>query len=140
MQGIRRQGRGYALQLLYQVEQTQERAPEALGRFWLAVDASQKPREFATTLVNAALEHQERIDQILTQHLEKWKLSRLPVIVRNVLRLAVAEMLILKLNPPPIVINEAMELTRSYMDEESVAFVNSVLDKCAKAPPAPPER
>lgn len=137
MQGIRRQGRGYALQLLYQVDQTQDRSPEALGRFWMAVDASQKPREFATTLVNAALEHQARIDRILAANLEKWKLSRLPVIVRNILRLAVAEMLILKLNPAPVVINEAVELTRTYMDEESVAFVNSVLDKCAKAQEQP---
>lgn len=134
MQGIRRQGRSYALQLLYQVDQTQERSPEALGRFWLTVDASQKPREFAQTLVTAALEHEPQIDKILTAHLEKWKLSRLSVVVRNILRLAVAEMVILKLNPDAVVINEAVELTRAFMDEESVAFVNSVLEKCR--PPA----
>ena len=55
------------------------------------------------------------------------------MVVRNILRLAVAEMVILKLNPEAVVINEAVELTRSYMDEESVAFVNSVLDKCRSA-------
>jgi len=132
MQGIRRQGRGYALQLMYQVDQTKSREPEALGRFWLTVDASQKPREFAISLVTAALEHQAKIDKILTANLEKWKLSRLPVVVRNILRLAVAEMVILKLNPGAVVINEAIELTRSYMDEESVAIVNKVLDKCSK--------
>ncbi len=133
MQGIRRQGRGYALQLLYQVDQTREHSAEALGRFWLAVDASQKPREFAMKLVAAALEHGPRIDKILTANLEKWKLSRLSVVVRNILRLAVAEMVILKMNPDAVVINEAVELTRAYMDEESVAFVNSVLEKCRSA-------
>ena len=85
------------------------------------------------TLVNAALEHQPKIDRILTANLEKWKLSRLSVVVRNILRLAVAEMLILRLNPEAVVINEAVELTRAFMDEESVAFVNSVLDKCRLA-------
>jgi N utilization substance protein B len=133
MQGIRRQARGYALQLLYQVDLTREHGPEVLGRFWLAVDASQKPREFAMILVNAALENEAKIDKILTANLEKWKLSRLSVVVRNILRLAVAEMLILRLNPVAVVINEAVELTRAFMDEESVAFVNSVLEKCRLA-------
>jgi N utilization substance protein B len=55
------------------------------------------------------------------------------VVVRNILRLAVAEMLILRLNPVAVVINEAVELTRAFMDEESVAFVNSVLEKCRLA-------
>jgi N utilization substance protein B len=135
MQGIRRQGRGYALQLLYQVDQTKAQEPEALGRFWLTVDASQKPREFAMVLVKAALENQAKIDKLIQANLEQWKLGRLPVVVRNILRLAVAEMAILKLNPAAVVINEAIELTRSYMDEESVAIVNSVLDKCSKAHP-----
>lgn len=133
MQGIRRQGRGYALQLLYQVDQTQNHDAEALGRFWLTVDASQKPREFALTLVQAALENQAKVDKVITANLEKWKLGRLPVVVRNILRLAVTEMLFVKQNPSAVVINEAIELTRSYMDEESVKIVNSVLDKCSKA-------
>jgi N utilization substance protein B len=145
MQGIRRQARGYALQLLYQVEQTQASDKEALGRFWLTVDASNKAREFAMTLATATLDNLPRIDRILAASLEHWKLGRLSVVVRNILRLAVCEMLVLRLNPHPIVIDEAVELTRSFMDEESVAFVNSVLEKChaaagADAEPAPDKR
>ncbi len=133
MQGIRRQGRSFALQLLYQVEVAQQSEEESLGRFWLTVDASAKAREFALELVRATVKHRAEIDKRLTANLEHWKLSRLSVIVRNVLRLAVCEMLILKQTPPPVVINEAVDLTRAFMDEESAPFVNKVLEKCWQA-------
>lgn len=133
MQGIRRQGRSFALQLLYQVEVAQQSEEESLGRFWLTVDASAKSREFALELVRATVKHRAEIDKRLTANLEHWKLSRLSVIVRNVLRLAVCEMLILKETPPPVVINEAVDLTRAFMDEESAPFVNKVLEKCWQA-------
>ena len=137
MQGIRSQARGFALQLLYQVEVAQAADEETLGRFWLTVDASRKVQEFAEHLVRATLQHQKQIDKRLAANLESWKLSRLSIVVRNVLRLAVCEMLILKETPPAVVMNEAIELTRSYMDEESVAFVNKVLEKCRAAQPGP---
>jgi len=133
MQGIRRQGRSFALQLLYQVEVAQQSEDESLGRFWLTVDASSKARDFALELVRATLKHRAEIDKRLTASLEHWKLSRLSVIVRNVLRLAVCEMLILKQTPPPVVINEAVDLTRAFMDEESAPFVNKVLENCWQA-------
>ena len=133
MQGIRRQGRSFALQLPYQVEVAQQSEDESLGRFWLTVDASAKARDFALELVRATLKHRAEIDKRLTANLEHWKLSRLSVIVRNVLRLAVCEMLILKQTPPPVVINEAVDLTRAFMDEESAPFVNKVLEKCWQA-------
>ena len=142
MQGIRRQGRSFALQLLYQVEIAQQHDEETLGRFWLTVDASAKARDFALDLVRATLKHRTEIDKRLTANLEHWKLGRLSVIVRNVLRLAVCEMLVLKQTPPPVVINEAVDLTRAFMDEESAPFVNKVLEKCWQADgskPAPGE-
>ena len=133
MQGIRRQGRSYALQLLYQIELTQQSDDETLGRFWLTVDASSKTRSFALELVKATLEHRAEIDKRLTANLENWKLGRLSVIVRNVLRLAVCEMLMLRQTPHAVVINEAVDLTRAFMDEESAPFVNKVLEKCWQA-------
>jgi N utilization substance protein B len=146
MQGIRRQGRSFALQLLFQIDITGDSGTASLERFWLTVDASQKARAFAMQLARAVIKHQAEIDRILTANLENWKLSRLSVVVRNILRLAVCELLVLRLNPPPIVINEAVELTYSFMDEESAPFVNSVLERCrlaeesaatAAPPPAP---
>jgi len=140
MQGIRRQGRSFALQLLYQAEIAQQSDEESLGRFWLTVDASAKAREFSLELVRATLKHRAEIDKRLTANLEHWKLSRLSVVVRNVLRLAVCEMLVLKQTPPPVVINEAVDLTRAFMDEESVPFVNKVLEKCWQADGSKPLR
>jgi N utilization substance protein B len=133
MQGIRRQGRSFALQLLYQFELNQQSDDEILGRFWLTVDASTKTRNFAMELVHATLKHRAEIDKRLTASLENWKLARLSVIVRNVLRLAVCEMLMLRQTPHAVVINEAVDLTRAFMDEESAPFVNKVLEKCWQA-------
>jgi N utilization substance protein B len=140
MQGIRRQGRSFALQLLYQAEIAQQSDEESLGRFWLTVDASAKAREFSLELVRATLKHRAEIDKRLTANLEHWKLSRLSVVVRNVLRLAVCEMLVLKQTPPPVVINEAVDLTRAFMDEESAPFVNKVLEQCWQADGSKPAR
>lgn len=140
MQGIRRQGRSFALQMLYQAEVTQQSDEESLARFWLTVDASAKARNFAVELVQATLKHRPEIDKRLTANLEHWKLGRLSVIVRNALRLAVCEMLMLRQTPPAVVINEAVELTRSFMDEESAPFVNKVLEKCWQADGSKPPR
>jgi N utilization substance protein B len=140
MQGIRRQGRSFALQMLYQAEVTQHSDEESLARFWLTVDASAKARDFALELVRATLKHRTDIDKRLTANLEHWKLGRLSVIVRNVLRLAVCEMLMLRQTPHAVVINEAVDLTRSFMDEESAPFVNKVLEKCWQADGSKPPK
>lgn len=97
------------------------------------VDASARARDFALELVRATLKQRTEIDKRLTANLEHWKLGRLSVIVRNVLRLAVCEMLMLRQTPHAVVINEAVDLTRSFMDEESAPFVNKVLEKCWQA-------
>ena len=129
MQTLRRQGRAYALQLLYLAEIDATSDAEARERFWWKGRASKKARAFATELVETTLAHQERIDHTLAATLEHWKLMRLPVVVRNLLRLSVCEMLVIGTQPDPVVMNEAVELTRTYMDDDSARFVNSVLEK-----------
>jgi N utilization substance protein B len=74
----------------------------------------------------------EEIDELITQHLVNWRLERMPGVDRNVLRLAVAEMLGFKGTPFPIIINEALEIARRYSAPESVSFLNGVLDALAK--------
>jgi len=141
MQTLRRQARSYALQLLYQADIDPAAGLPARERYWSEGRASKKARAFATELVEATLAHREGVDAALTAALEQWKLSRLSVLVRNVLRLAACELLVLAAEPPAAIINEAVELTRAYMDEDSARFVNSVLDKVrlsaagAEAPP-----
>ncbi|HKI98318.1 MAG TPA: transcription antitermination factor NusB [bacterium] len=128
MQTLRRQARIYALQLLYQADIDPGADAPSRERYWSEGRASKKARAFATELVETTLAHRERLDASLTEALEQWKLSRLPVLVRNVLRLAACELLVIAAEPPAAIINEAVELTRTYMDEESARFVNSVLD------------
>lgn len=129
MQTLRRQGRSFALQLLYQADLGQADDEGARNRFWGGSKASKKARAYATTLVEATLAHRRELDRALGEALEEWRLPRLPVVVRNVMRLAACELLVIGSEPPAAVINEAVELTRTFMDEESARFVNSVLDK-----------
>ena len=143
MQTLRRQARAYALQLLYQADIDPASGATQRERYWDEGRASKKARAYATELVETTLAHRERIDAALVEALEQWKLSRLSVLVRNVLRLASCELLVIASEPPAAIINEAVELTRMYTDEDSARFVNSVLDKvrlnAAVTPPAPPQ-
>jgi N utilization substance protein B len=83
-------------------------------------------------LYRVATVRAEEIDELITPHLVKWRLERMPGVDRNVLRLAVAEMLGFKGTPFPIIINEALEIARRYSAPESVSFLNGVLDALAK--------
>jgi transcription antitermination protein NusB len=141
MTTLRRQARSYALQLLYQADIDPGADAPARERYWSEGHASKKARAYATELVEATLAHRERLDAALGQVLEQWKLSRLPVLVRNVLRLGACELLVIAAEPPAAIINEAVELTRAFMDEDSARFVNSVLDAVrlrAEGAAAPP--
>jgi transcription antitermination protein NusB len=82
---------------------------------------------FAAQLVEGAVEHVENIDEQISRHAEHWRLERMPAVDRNILRLAVYEMLFAG-TPAVVVIDEALELARRYSNEESVQFVNGVLD------------
>ena len=129
MQTLRRQGRNFALQLLYQADLGQFDDAAARDRFWCGSKASKKARAFATALVTETLAHRREIDRSLNSALTDWKLQRLSVVVRNVLRLSACELLVIHTEPPAAIINEAVELARTFMDEDSAKFVNSVLDK-----------
>ena len=94
-------------------------------------------RAFANDLVRETLARVDAIDQLLVAHAHNWRLERMAVIDRLVLRLAVGELLAHPETPPKVVINEALELARTFSGDESVAFVNGVLDAVRKALPAP---
>ena len=133
MHGSRRQGRAFALQLLYQFDIHDPLDEAAIERFWAYQSASARARDFAMALVLGVRAERARIDAWLQGSMEQWKLSRLSVVVRNILRLAACELLVLADVPHPVVINEAVELAHRYMDEDSAHFVNSVLEKCWQA-------
>ena len=131
--GTRRKSRELAMQMLFQGDLGKQ-TPEQVGKtFWLAREESDlEVRGFAEDLYRSATVRAEEIDELISTHLVKWRIERMPGVDRNVLRLAAAEMLAFKSTPFPIVINEALEIARRYSAPESVGFLNGVLDAMAK--------
>ena len=132
----RRRAREAALQMLYQSEVGRASAHEAIATYWPAHDTGNELagelRDFANTLVRGTLDRIKEIDAILAARSENWRVERMAIIDRLVLRLAVYEFLAEPHTPARVVINEALELARSYSGEEAVGFVNGVLDAVRK--------
>jgi N utilization substance protein B len=135
----RRRAREAALQMLYQSEVGKAGAPESIATYWPAREDDEPlaplgddMREFANRLVNGTVSRSEEIDAMLAAHTKNWRIERMAVIDRIVLRLGVYEMLAEAETPSKVIINEALELARSYSGEEAVAFVNGILDAVRK--------
>jgi N utilization substance protein B len=86
-------------------------------------------RLFADPLIRGTLEHREAIDRLIVQHAKNWDLHRMAVVDRNVLRLAIYEMLHREDIPPVVSINEAVDIAKKFSTQESGGFVNGILDK-----------
>jgi N utilization substance protein B len=132
----RRRSRERALQVLFLWEASKLPADDALDAFDEIARGGQvqaPPREDAFTreLVHGTVEHVAALDERIARHAAHWRLERMPAVDRNLLRLAVYEMLHAG-TPPPVVIDEALELARRFAGEESVQFVNGVLDAIRK--------
>ncbi|MEX3745792.1 MULTISPECIES: transcription antitermination factor NusB [Lysinibacillus] len=120
----RHEAREKALQVLFQLDNTDLTVEEAMGHI-----KGQPTNVFYEKIVTGTAEHLEEIDATIEQHLEKWSLARLPKIERTVLRLAVYELLYMPETPKRVVLNEAIELCKTFGDESSSKFVNGVLSK-----------
>ncbi len=132
----RTRAREAALQLMYQMEIGRASADEAIVTYWPVHDAgealSEPLRQFANGLVRGTTERRAEIDAIITAHAQNWRLERMVVIDRIVLRLGVYELLAEPETPARVVINEGIELARTYSGDEAVPFVNGVLDSVRK--------
>ena len=132
----RRRAREAALQMLYQWEIGRVGPHEAIVSYWPARDAEQEVSEelraFANGLVKGTIEQVGEIDQLLTAHTHNWRIERMAVIDRLVLRLAVYELRTEPETPARVIINEAIELARTFSGDEAVPFVNGVLDAVRK--------
>lgn len=126
----RRRAREAALQILYQWEVGLAPIEEAVETYWLFEAGTPDPRvrELAAGLARGTVERVEAIDRLVAASAEHWRVARMAVVDRLVLRLAVNEFLDPAATPPPVVINEALELARTFGGEHSVSFVNGVLD------------
>ncbi len=126
--GSRRRARELALQILFQVEITRDPAALVLERFWSAQPAARATRAFAEELVQGVLNHAAEIDAIIEGGAEHWRLERMAIVDRNVLRTAIYELTRRPETPGPVVIDEAIEVARKYGSQESAPFINGVLD------------
>lgn len=132
----RRRAREAALQMLYQCEIGRTGADETIATYWPARDSDEalpeRQREFANGVARGTLERQTEIDQLLSRHAQNWRIERMTVIDRIVLRMGIYEMLAEMDTPSKVIINEAIELARSFSGDEAVGFVNGVLDAVRK--------
>lgn len=133
----RRRAREAALQILYQWEiggGDVERAVETFfGLQWPdAAPPSDEIRTFASTLAHDTVRRLSEIDRLIAETTERWRPERMAVLDRLILRMAVCELMGAPETPPAVVINEALELARTFSTEESVKFVNGMLDGIRK--------
>lgn len=136
----RRRAREFALQALYQADLTESSASRSLEALWFvqveAGDAAARPAEdeeveFARRIVAGVERARPEIDALIERSSVNWRLARMPVIDRNILRLAAYELLSCPDVPVSVSINEAVELAKRYGDKDSRAFVNGLLDRVA---------
>jgi N utilization substance protein B len=125
----RHAAREVALQMLYEWEMGGLDLGEVLSSFWQihSEPLDERSREFAEQLVQGTARDLERIDPLIVEQTRHWRIERMPVIDRLILRMGIHEMLQPD-TPTPVVIDEALELARTFSTEEAVKFVNGILD------------
>lgn len=130
--GGRRQSRELALQFLYGYDMNRSEPAGAITDFWNTNRAPGEVRQFATDLVKGVLENIERIDKIITEHATNWRLDRIALVDKNILRVAIYELFYRDDIPPAVTINEAVEVAKKFSTPQSGKFVNGILDKIGK--------
>ena len=126
MDGTRREARERAVSLLYEAELKTQTPDEVLA------DLPVPPEDFVVDLVSGVGKHQARIDELIGAHAIDWTLDRMAAVDRNILRLAVYELLHRPDVPSAVVLSEAVELATRYGTDESTRFVNGLLASVAK--------
>ena len=132
----RRRSRQRALQILFLWDTRRQPVDEAIDAYYDTLYSGESPARdpFVTDLVRGTVEHAAGIDEQISKHAQHWRMERMPVVDRNVLRLAVFEMTRVG-TPAAVTIDEALELARKFSNEESVQFVNGVLDAIRREAP-----
>ena len=126
--GQRRRARERALQMLFQLDLAGGRPEEMFDAFWEGQETDADGRAFAERLVNGVVAEKARLDRTIAAAAENWRVERMAVVDRNVLRLAVYELLDEPETPPAVVLDEAIEIAKRFGSEQSGGFINGVLD------------
>ena len=128
----RRIGRILAVQSLYPMRINLSTPNEAFKNLLRNREYSEEVVEFAKSLIDKAVEHLSEVDDIIKNILENWEWDRVCAMDKAILGVAVTELLYFPLNPPKVVINEAIEIAKEYSTEKSDKFINGLLDRIAK--------
>ena len=133
--GKRRKSRELAMQMLFQRDVGKQTPDQVRQNFWKAREETIdiETRGFAEDLFRVAITREEEIDALIEQHSAHWRIPRMPAVDRNLLRLAIAELLGFPGTPVPIVINESLEIAKRYSAPESLSFLNGILDAISKS-------
>ncbi len=128
--GSRRKARECALQMLFAADVSETRADELVRTYWAELgdpDVEEPAREFATRLATGTLAHLTALDERIRSRAEHWRIARMAIVDRNILRLAVYEFLH-EPTPRTVAINEALEIARRFSTYEATQFINGILD------------
>ncbi len=127
--GKRRRSRELALQVLYQLDITKQDAIKAIAQSRDHFSEKEERDGFAERIVLGVLEHGQEIDRLIEQYSENWRLDRMSMIDRNILRMALFELLYCEDIPPKVTLDEAIELGKRYGSGDSGSFINGILDR-----------
>ena len=130
--GTRRKSRELALQALYQGEQAGQNGLLVFEEFCAHFQVNKKSIPYAKKLLDGVQEKADAINQLISKYAENWRLERMSVIDRNILRLAVYEVHYQDDVPVSVAINEAVEIAKRYSTDDSGPFINGILDSMAK--------
>ena len=125
--GIRRKSREIALQALYHADLCGLGSPD-MTTLCSNFKIAKKAMPYATELVEGITAHVSQIDSTIKKYSQNWRVDRMSIIDRNLIRIAAFELLFSKDVPPTVVINEAIEIAKKFGNDESPSFINGILD------------
>ncbi len=126
----RRKAREYALKILYMIDIRKEPPQKIIEEFWKNVDEkNEEVKKFANEIVNGVIEKLNEIDKIISNVSLNWEIERMSYIDRNILRIGTYEIYYRNDIPKVVSINEGIEISKKYGDEDSPKFVNGILHK-----------
>jgi N utilization substance protein B len=120
------------MQILFQLEMNQQDTETAFKHFWKGTKSGPAAKEFTERLVLGTMANLEKVDALIRKYAENWDIGRMSRVDKNVMRVALYEMLFCNDIPPVVSINEAVDIAKEFGDRNSGKFVNGMLDRARK--------
>ncbi len=132
MSSLRRKARELVLQSLYQSDQSGKPVSETFLLLREHFEINKKALPYATELVDGLVAHHDELDQRISTQAQNWRMERMSLVDRNIIRIGAYELCFRPDIPAQVVINEALEVSKRFSSEESAPFINGILDGIAK--------